>query len=218
MQLYKRRIPLAIVFIMGVGLIICYYIPLKTSDDILNESMKWVRIIAAFSLVIGVYSLMRSHYIKISKQSSGWAYSIVMFIFLIITLIAGFGWGSKGKSFQWIFDWINVPASATVFSILAFYIASAAYRAFRARNVEAAVMLIAAIIVMVGRIPFGDMISEKLPPSLNFLGPAKLVDWLMNQPGMAARRAIMLGISLSVIATSMRIIFGIERTYMGGKD
>lgn len=153
MQLYKRRIPLAIVLITGIGLMICYYVPLKTSDDILEGSMKWVRIIAAFSLVIGVYSLMRSHYIKIKKKSAGWAYSIIMFIFLIITMIAGFGWGSNGKSFLWIFNWINVPASSTVFSILAFYIASAAYRAFRARNVEAAVMLIAAIIVMIGRIP-----------------------------------------------------------------
>lgn len=62
------------------------------------------------------------------------------------------------------------------------------------------------------------MITDSLPQSLKFLGPTRLVDWLMNQPGMAARRAIMLGISLSVIATSMRIIFGIERTYMGGKD
>jgi hypothetical protein len=33
---------------------------------------------------------------------------------------------------------------------------------------------------------------------------------------MAAQRGVMMGIGLGMIATSLRIIFGIERTYMGG--
>ncbi len=37
-------------------------------------------------------------------------------------------------------------------------------------------------------------------------------------PNAAAQRGILLGVILSQVAISLRIIFGIERTYMGGGD
>jgi hypothetical protein len=122
------------------------------------------------------------------------------------------------RPFMWMYDFIFVPMQATMFSILAFYIASAAYRAFRARNKEATVLLITAIIVMLGRVPLG----AKLFPFMPFGGEVELLpwftEWILNNPSMAAQRGIMIGIGLGVISTSLRIIFGIERTYMGGGD
>jgi len=111
--------------------------------------------------------------------------------------------------FDWIFDNVQVPAGATIFSILAFFMASAAYRTFRARNKEATILLIAAIIVMLGRVPIGTMISQYIPVA---------ADWIMSVPNLAAKRAILIGVSIGVIATSIKIIFGIERAYLGGGD
>jgi hypothetical protein len=111
--------------------------------------------------------------------------------------------------FQWMYNYIEVPCGATIFSILAFFMASAAYRTFRARNFEAIMLLVAAMIVMFGRVPISELISSRF---------SQLSDFLMGYPNLAAKRGILLGISLGAIAQSVRILFGIERSYMGAGD
>jgi hypothetical protein len=115
--------------------------------------------------------------------------------------------GQESFMFRAFFDHIMIPILSTIFSLLAFFIASAAYRAFRARNLLASLLLIAALIVMLRFNPY-------LAP---FMGDymAKASSWLMNVPNLAAQRAIIIGIGLGIVATALKVILGIERGYMG---
>ncbi len=83
--------------------------------------------------------------------------------------------------FQFFFDNFYFPLSATIFALLAFYVASAAFRAFRAKNVHATLLLIAAVIVMIGRVPIGGYLWKGFP---------WLQEWLMTWPNTAGQRAI----------------------------
>ena len=116
---------------------------------------------------------------------------------------------AEGTFFGWLYDYVLVALQGTMFSLLAFFVASAAYRAFRARTLEATILLSAAVLVMAGRVPLG----ESLLP-----GVGALADWIMTVPNTAAQRGILIGVSLGAIATSIKIIFGIERAYLGGGD
>ena len=172
-------------------------------------------------------------------------------------------WGAhistEGGLFKWMFDSIFTPLSATMFALLAFYVASASYRAFRARNFEATLLLLAGIIIMLGRVPIGSLITPWMimyllvfvgtifattylknrkivfgvfvsgllgvtllginmnwnptEPAIFFL--PSLQEWIYTVPNLAGARAIMIGIGLGIIVTSLRYIFGLEKSYIG---
>ena len=119
--------------------------------------------------------------------------------------------------FYWLFENVQVPLDATMFSLLAFFIASAAFRAFRARNLEAALLLISACVVILGLTPpFIHLWNSAFGFAENFPSAAK--DWILETPNLAARRGIILGVGLGAAAQSFRIILGIERAYLGGGE
>jgi hypothetical protein len=106
----------------------------------------------------------------------------------------------------WIYDKFFAPLQATMFSLLAFYIASAAFRAFRARSVEATLLLAAGAIVMLGQVPLGDELTFGLATPMHA--------FLMGNVVKAGQRAIIIGASLGVLATGLRIVLGLERSYL----
>jgi len=115
---------------------------------------------------------------------------------------------ASGTGFKWLFKSFVVPLDSTMFALLAFFMASAAYRTFRARTPEATVLLLVAVIVMIGRVPIGEVFYKHMP---------QVSEWFMMYPTVAAKRGILFGVALGSIATSLRIILGIERSHLGGR-
>lgn len=206
----KRTVPLAIAFLSGITLLVQYFVPHPASGKVLEYSQTWITIIAYVSLLLGVGSLLQSHTHKIRAQVGGWGYSAVTLVAFVVTI--GMGFHSKGTDpggpLDWTFNNVMNQMSATMFSLLGFFIASAAFRAFRARSLEACLLLGAAVIIMLGQVPLGG----SLP------GVPQLSAWVLAVPLTAAKRAIAFGVALGAIATALRVIFGIERAYLGGGE
>jgi hypothetical protein len=68
---------------------------------------------------------------------------------------------------------------------------------------------------MLGRVPIGDQMTAFLPAQIRF---GAVQDWIMNVPQNAAKRAVLMGAALGVMATGLRVILGIERSYLGGGE
>ena len=208
---FRRTFPLLLTFLFGVAAALQYYIPHPLSEAALTEISVWLRIILGFAMILGIASLCHVHYAKIRIRAAGWGYSLVVYLSMLATVAVGL-WSSgqeEGTGFGWIYTYALLALQGTMFSMLGFFVASAAFRAFRARSKEAAVLLVAALIVMFGRVPLGEYLIPAAGP---------LAGWILNVLNTAARRGIIIGISLGGIATSIKIIFGIERSYLGGRD
>lgn len=204
----KKNLPMSIVFVLGVAFIIQFFIPSRPSQVAFNTMIEWDLIIYVFASVIAIDSLVRHHVLKINRKSKGWGYSLVYLGAALFMILAAAFSGTREDSFYMqVFKFALAPMQATMFAILAFYMASASYRAFRAKSTEATMLLISAFIVMLGLIPQGAAIWSGLP---------KISEWLLVVPNMAAKRGITFGIGLGITATSLKIILGIERNWMGG--
>ena len=214
----RREVPLLITAIVGLTLIVVYFVPHPPFSDLRDLFSDWFGVIAAFAIYLGILSLLKINVDKIYKKKSGWGFSIVtilgFLLFVSVGLYEGSDFGEYGTKYYYLYDRIYYPLMATMFAILAFFIGSASYRAFRARNFEATVLLLAAFFVMLGRVPIGYYLTSWLPEGFRM---GNLADWIMDYPQTAGQRAVMIGIALGIVSTSLRVILGIERTFLGGE-
>jgi hypothetical protein len=222
----KRTVPLIITFVVGTVLIVADFIPHRPFGSLGDDFSMYFDIIAVFAFLLGGGNLVRVHISKVNKRKADWPFSIVTLAGFVLMLLAGltkFGnpggiqgdIAAVGSLFNDLYMYIFTPLQASMFALLAFFVGSASYRAFRAKSIEATILLIAAFVILLGRTPFGLWLTEGLTGNLEFLQIPNLANWVMDVPNLAGQRAIMIGIALGVISMSLRIILGVERTYLG---
>lgn len=171
-------------------------------------------IIAAFAVSLSVFLLSRTHIRRIQRRRNV-IESSVLLVVMLGTLVYGLIRMASGVSpivevnIARVFNAVVVPGDATIYAILAFFIASAAYRAFRARTVESVILLVTGCIVMLGKAPIGESIWFGFVPLSNF------TLFVLNK---AYSRVIVMSSLLATTALYIRIILGYERGWMGRGD
>ncbi|MBM3318995.1 MAG: hypothetical protein FJY75_14205 [Candidatus Eisenbacteria bacterium] len=216
----RRRVPLWITALVGVIFVVQFFVPHRPFSGLQGLLTDWGQVIVAFAIWLGALNLMKVSADSVHRREKGWPYATIIIACFVATVAVGllFSGGPRfqdpGTPFDWIYQNVYNPLSATMFAMLAFYVASASFRAFRARNREATLLLLAAFLVMLGRVPVGDSLTAFLPEGYRL---SNLADWVMNVPNKAGQRAIMIGIALGIVSTSLRLILGIERSHLGGE-
>jgi hypothetical protein len=226
----KRTIPRVITSAVGILLVVTAFAarpaadgggpwPVRAFDYVDRNFSVWFSILAVFAFILGGASLLKSHVGKVARRGRDWPYSVVTLVSFVAVLVIGLAklGGPPGLTgevsdpaafFAIVYDALYGPLMATLYSLLAFFVASAAYRAFRLRSLEAAILLAAAFVVMLGRTPLGLWFSNLLPESLHFLRIDAVSMWIMRVPNVAGQRAILIGIAVGVVALTLRILAG----------
>lgn len=166
--------------------------------------VSWAAIVTAFALFLGFANVVSVHWGRIQTKKPGFLYSVVLLVSLFSTLVMGLGGGPTAASTQFIFNNILQPLEATFFALLALFMATAAFRAFRVRNLETFFFVLFAVIVLLGQVPVSIYLWPEFPI---------IKDWILNVPTLAGIKGILLGVALGVIATGLRVLTGIDRPY-----
>ena len=213
--LKRVEIPIAITIIATLLQVTPYYIDYKPLDNLASQVSLWVILLVSWATFVGIISLAQVHGRAVQLRSKGWYFSILVLVSVVIMTIAGlplgeFGLGTTNAVYAFLYANGNIPLSGTMYAILAFFMTSGAYRAFRAKNFEAALVLFAGVVVICFNAP---------AINASWTGFAMLRQWLFDIPNMATNRAVIIGAAIGAIALAIRTLLGIERGYLrGGSD
>lgn len=200
-------IPIFVTMVVGGVVLADFFIGQPNLVATAREFMNWGVIISAFATGLGAANLLRIHSNRASQRRTNWPYSIVLLVGLVGYTALGLALRSTAPSYQFVFNNLYSPLGAAVFSFNAFFMTSAAYRAFRIRTAHATVLLIAAVLIMLGNVGVGAVISRHIPA---------IAGWISKFPTTAGFRGVTIGAALGAIGLSLRIILGIERSQFGG--
>lgn len=197
--------------------------------------------LTAILLGLGAFSLLRLHFGKIAKKQADWGFSIVLLLSMSSMLVIGYwDWivkqGDKsipprdfGVQADWytinfaqdlFFDGLLQKMDAAMFSVIAFFILSAAYRAFRIRSIEATILLATALIVMLSLLAFVDLQSTNFVAAISGNDPNspltnlklnEIATWIRTAFQSPGIRAIDFGIGIGALAMGLRLWLSLER-------
>jgi hypothetical protein len=210
--LRRVEIPIAITIVCMLIQVIPYYVDIKVLNDTANTLQQWVLLVVTMATFVGLISVAQVHIKPIQKQSKGWYFSLIIIACMVVMAVTGLplqevGLGTTNAVYDFLFRYVQTPLEGTTFSLLAFFITSAAYRAFRARNIEASLVLISGIL----------MVCYNAPIFTTFWSPFKDIGtWINSVPNAATMRAVTMGAALGTLALAVRTLMGIERGYLRG--
>jgi hypothetical protein len=216
----RKLMIVAVTFLAGLYWSVEFFIP---KENFLSPSIpsfqNFMRVMGAWTAGLGLINIIMIHGANVRKQKKGYYNSVALFVALVAMLIVTIWKEDAGApvavtdTFNVLFFGFFAALKSAMWALLAFYIASAAYRAFRLKSSEAGLMMFAALLVMLGQVPVGIAITKSIPMD-SWWAWARIENintWLQLSPGMAARRAILLGASVGALAISLRIWLSLER-------
>ena len=197
------------------------------------------QVITSFLLGLGLFSLLRVHFTKITRKQRDWQYSVLLLTCMGAMIAVGYTdwlqrefwlkeritddtttWTNMNVAFNVMFDGLLQNMDAAMFSIIAFYIFSAAYRAFRIRSMEATLLMSSALIVMLSLMGAVTSVWNGAIDGITGTDPANLMNnlklnvlagWLRNVVQVPALQALEFGVGLGTLAMALRLWLGLER-------
>ncbi|MEX0975308.1 MAG: hypothetical protein WD024_08195 [Bacillota bacterium] len=202
----KRILPVLVSAVVGLILLADYFLKVPILKQPATEIQDWGLIVSAFALALAAVNLLRIHAKRIVRKDRQSVHSGILIAALLVTAFSGIFMGTTSKVFKFIFDSTFTPLAAVFYAMTAFHLASASYRAFRAKNLQAVALLLSGVLLMLGRAPIGEVIWKGFPT---------VADWIVNVVNLAGSRGILISTAVGTVGAGLRILAGIDRSHLG---
>lgn len=206
MQFAKSTLPTVVTIVTGLLVLLGQFIP--ELSPAAKQIIDWQVTVAGIALGLGAANLIRIHMRNIQlRRGTTWPLSVATLVSLVVFATIGIAFGSNNPTWVWIFNNVHQPMHTTMASLLAFWVCSASYRAFRLRNFHSGIFLVTGLIVILGQVGIGQV---ALP------GIQNVSSWFLSVPASASLRGLGIVMGLGVCAVTMRVLLGLERGATGG--
>jgi len=203
----RRQVPILLLTVVAFIVMIDYFLKIPGTANVVTDLQNWGVVLAAFALGFGAVNLLYVHVKHISRRTANqWPYSLVLLFMIVLTTCIGVFLKPTSNEYSWLYNTTLFALSATIYSSTGFYIASGCYRALRARNSEAAVLMIVGLVVLLKNAP---AVAVNVPIFVFLEG------WFSAVPTTSAMRGIMMGGSLGAMALGIRTMIGRETGFLG---
>ena len=197
----SKYIPTLITALVGFLMLAEYILNISWLKGTASEIQNWGVVVGGFAIGLGVANLTLLHGRRIQKMEKGlWFPSILLLASMYVMIIMGIPTivGNQSMLFNFLYQYLQSPLVVTTKGLLAFFILSAAYRAFRPRSMDAVLMLVSAFCVMFFMVPLGI-----------YMGPVPIIgEWLRDVPMTVMGRVINMGALIGLVSLGIRTLIG----------
>lgn len=202
----RRTVPIVLGSVCGFIVLLEYFLKIPWLAYWSKEIQNWGVTVSAFMLALGMVNLFQINVRQLVRRRGKLYNTIALLVGMLLMFVAGIGGNATKEWNNYLFNEVFAPLNVTVFCLLMFSLATACFRGFRAKNLDALVLLISGGIVLLAQAPVGAAISRSIPQA---------ADWILKVPNMAGQRGIIIGAAIGAISMGLRVLVGIETRHLG---
>jgi hypothetical protein len=212
-EIFKRDLVLIVTAIVAIAMMLNFFFVVPGLSPIVEGLQSWAYIIQLLAIALGISNILLGHSRVIKRREKGrWVYSLWLIVLFFITMILGLYRITNEIQGPLLPDWLRTQwhtLSSTTYSLTGFYIFSAAYRAFRAKNLDSAILMMAGCFVILTNAPIGEVMWSGIPV---------IGRWILDYGQVPAMRALMITGAFGTLAFGFRTLLGKERAYFGEEE
>jgi hypothetical protein len=204
---YRETLPLLIVFFFGVSITAAFFVDIPALSDFASTMQSYASVIISFAFIVALVGLARRHFTRFVKEENAIerGFGIMMIVVIVAYVAIGVGLGQNSELYQTIWNfYMNIRG--VLYGMWMFFYSSAAYRTLRVRSTESLMLAFAGVIMLMANATIYGVIWP---------GFSQIGEWLMKVVNTGVVRAIIMGAAFGAVIRSIRILYGMERSYLG---
>ena len=204
--MFRWLIPTAIAVICGLVVLLGYLVPIPALTSLRTLIVGWATVLGAFALLLAYGNLLRVHIERVFKKDSRQRVaSLLLVISAIVSLALVLLQGPESAISQAIVEAVLVPGQSALLAVTAVTLVLGGMCLLRTRReVNSVIFLIMAAFTLISTIP------------VVFPGIVASIQQFVDAAATGGMRGLLLGVTLGIVLTGLRIILGVDRPHSGG--